>query len=359
MTNAVSANKKKRVARKTLGALLAVTISTILIGSAFFRPSFEEGFRLVARFPFEQWLKDLPKNIWWVGLFALFSASMAPLRGWRWGFTLPKPKPPYSDRYHAVALGLLGNNVIPGKLGEGLRALAMTRFSRKRGREIPFPQALGTILVCKLLDLVALLILVAGSPNGPFFGTNVFGGGFVGAAIAIPALTVGLLAVGRWAPRLADALHRKKRAPRVQLLLRELALGVAASGSPKRLGLALLATLVAISSVAMGYTIALWGVGVDVDPLAGVILLAAVTLGQSPPGVPAGLGMYYLSSSWAARLLGATGEQAATIAVLTHLTTVLSHLGVGAATVVIRRVRLRDFLPRKGEPPADRDPASA
>src|SRR5690606_27897796 len=107
-------------------------------------------------------------------------------------------------------------------------------------------QALGTILVCKLLDLVALLILVAGSPNGPFFGTNVFGGGFVGAAIAIPALTFGLLAVGRWAPRLADALHRKGRAPKVQLLLRELAMGVAASGSPRRLGLALLATLVSV-----------------------------------------------------------------------------------------------------------------
>lgn len=349
--------QRPRILRKVLGAILAVSISTILIGSAFFRPNFDGGFSLVARFPFEQWLKDLPSNLWWVGLFALFSASMAPLRGWRWGFTLPRPKPPYADRYHAVALGLLGNNVIPGKLGEALRALAMTRFSRNRGREIPFPQALGTILVCKLLDLVALLILVAGSPNGPFFGTNVFGGGFVGAAIAIPALTVGLLAVGRWAPRLATALHRKNRAPRVQLLLRELALGVAASGSPKRLGLALLATIVAVASVALGYTIALWGVGVDVDPLAGVILLAAVTLGQSPPGVPAGLGMYYLSSSWAARLLGATGEQAATIAVLTHLTTVLSHLGVGAVSVVVRRIRIRDFIPKKGEP--ERDPTSA
>jgi uncharacterized membrane protein YbhN (UPF0104 family) len=343
------ATKKGRLVRKILGALLAISISTVLIGSAFFRPSFEGGVRLVPRFPFEAWLRDLPSNLWWVGLFALFSASMAPLRGWRWGFTLPRPKPPYADRYHAVAIGLLGNNVIPGKLGEGLRALAMTRFSRDRGRELPFAQTLGTILVCKLLDLVALLILVAASPNGPFFGTNVFGGGFVGAAIAIPALTFGLLAVGRWAPRLADTLQRNDRAPRLQLLLRELALGVAASGSPKRLALALLATLVAISSVAMGYTTALWGVGVDVDPFAGVILLAAVTLGQSPPGVPAGLGMYYLSSSWAARLLGATGEQAATIAVLTHLTTVLSHLGVGAASVVIRRIRLRDFLPRRGE----------
>lgn len=343
------AETRRSIGRKILGVLVAVCVSSILIGSAFFRPSFEGGLRLVPRFPFEAWLSDLPKNLWWVGIFILFSASMAPLRGWRWGFTLPRPPPPYWDRYHAVALGLLGNNVIPGKLGEGLRALAMTRFCQQRGREIPFAQTLGTILVCKLLDLVALLILVAASPNGPFFGSNVFGSGFVGAAIAIPALTFGLLAVGRWAPRLADALRRRGRAPRLQVLLRELALGVAASGSPRRLALALLATLVAISAVAMGYTTALWGVGVDADPFAGVILLAAVTLGQSPPGVPAGMGMYYLSSSWAARLVGATAEQAATIAVLTHLATVLSHLGVGLASLLIRRIRLRDLLPRRGE----------
>lgn len=349
---------KKRVGKKILGALLAVAVSTILIGTAFFRPSLEGGFHLVSRFPLEQWLRDLPSNLWWVALFALFSASMAPLRAWRWGFTLPRPVPPYTDRYHSVALGLLGNNVIPGKLGEALRAISLTRFSDQRGRRLPFAQSLGTILVCKLMDLVALLMLVVASPNGPFFGEgNLMGGGFVGAAIAIPALVVGLLAVGRWAPRLADALHAKNRAPKVQLLLRELAVGVAASGSVKRLALGLGATLVAIASVATGYTFSLRGVGVPVGPFAGVFLLGAVTLGQSPPGVPAGMGMYYLSSSWAARLLGATAEQAATIAVLTHLTTVLSHMAVGAASLAIRKVRLRDFLPGKGASDGSNVPA--
>lgn len=344
--------KRRPVWKKVLGALFAVALTVALIGSAFFRPSLDGGLHLVARFPLEQWLRDLPSNLWWVGLFALFSASMAPLRAWRWGFTLPRPKPPYVDRYHAVALGLLGNNVIPGKLGEGLRAYALTKFSSQRGRSLPFAQSLGTILVCKLLDLVSLLILVVVAPSGPFFGpSETMSGGFIGVAIAIPALSIGLLAVGRWAPRLADYLHRKERAPKVQVLLRELAVGVAASGSIGRLALALGATLVAIASVATGYTLSLVGVGVNVDPLAGVILLTAVTLGQSPPGVPAGMGMYYLSSSWAARLLGATGEQAATIAVLTHLTTVLSHLAVGAASVVIRKIRIREFLPRRQASP--------
>lgn len=349
--------KRRSPWKKVLGALVAVSLTVILIGSAFFRPSLDGGLHLVSRFPLDQWLRDLPSNLWWVGLFALFSASMAPLRAWRWGYALPLPKPPYVDRYHAVALGLLGNNVIPGKLGEGLRAFALTKFSSQRGRNLPFAQSLGTILVCKLLDLMSLLILVSLAPSGPFFGAaDTFGGGFVGIAIVVPTLCIALLAVGRWAPKLADFLHRKGRAPKVQVLLREIAVGVAASGSVGRLALCFGATLVAITSVATGYTLSLVGVGVDVDPLAGVILLAAVTLGQSPPGVPAGMGMYYLSSSWAARLLGATGEQAATIAVLTHLTTVLSHLAVGAASVVIRKIRLREFLPKRQVPQGSKLP---
>ncbi|HEY0839358.1 MAG TPA: hypothetical protein VGD74_04170, partial [Vulgatibacter sp.] len=113
-----------RIMKKILGGIVAVAISATLIGSAFFRPAFEGGFHLVSRFPLEQWFASLPSHLWWVALFGIFSAAMAPLCAFRWGFTLPKPKPHYSDRYHSVAIGLLGNNVIPGKFGEALRAMA-------------------------------------------------------------------------------------------------------------------------------------------------------------------------------------------------------------------------------------------
>src|SRR5690606_25427915 len=107
------------------------------------------------------------------------------------------------------------------------------------------------------------------------------------------------------------------------------------------------ATLVAIAVVATGFTTAMYGVGMEPGATAGVVVLAAVTLGQSPPGVPAGLGVYYLACTWSARLLGATAEQAATLSVLTHLTTVVTHALVGGTSLLARRVRLRDFLPRR------------
>jgi len=350
-----------KIIKRVLGAIVAVTLTTILIGSAFFRPSFRDGFELSARFPLDQWVKDLPSHLWWVILFGIFTASMAPSRAFRWGFTLPKDrKPHYWDRYHSVAIGLLGNNVIPGKVGEAIRAMSLTRFTEKRGEPIPFSLSLGTILVCKVLDLLALLILVSLSPAGPFFGgERGFSGGFTGVIIAVPVLIAVLFLLARYAPRIADWLHRKHRYPKIQTFLREVAVGVSASGSFLRLFFALLGTMFAIALVATGYGVALYGVGVNAGISAGVVLLAAVTLGQSPPGVPAGMGMYYLASSWAARLLGATAEQAATLAVLTHLTTVVSHILVGAVSLLIRKVRIRDYLPKRRKETQDEGAASA
>ena len=336
-----------RIVKRILGGIVAVALSATLIGSAFFRPSFDGGLHLVSRFPLGEWFASLPNHLWWVILFGIFSAAMAPLRALRWGFTLPKPKPAYSDRYHSVAIGLLGNNVIPGKFGEALRAMALTRFTEKRGRPTTFALSLGTIIVCKVLDLVALLVLVVLSQSGPFFGgATDFGASLTGVAVAVPTFVAALFLGARYVPRLADFLERKDKHPKLRNVLREFAVGVAASGSPIRVGLAFAGTLLAIATVATGYTIALYGAGVQAGIFSGVVLLAAVTLGQSPPGVPAGLGMYYLSCTWASRLLGATPEQAATLAVLTHLMTVISHLTAGAVSVVIRRVKVRDLLPR-------------
>lgn len=334
--------------RRILLGLLAVVLTTVLIGSAFFRPVFEGGLRVEPRFPLGAWLADLPSHLGWVVIFALFSASMAPMRAWRWGFVLPRPRPRYSDRYHSVAIGLLANNAVPGKLGEAVRSMSLTRFSERHGRSLPFAQSLGTVLVCKLLDVIALLVLVSVSPSGPFFGTTAgLQGGMIGVGIALPILIGLLFATARYAPRIADWLHARERWPGLESTLRELAVGVAASGSLLHVAQAFGATLLAISAVATGYTLAMVGVGMSPGFSAGIVVLAAVTLGQSPPGVPAGLGVYYLACSWSARLLGATEEQAATLAVLTHLTTVLTHVCVGGTSLLVRRVRLRDFLPRR------------
>lgn len=339
----------RRFLRRFLGALLVLGLSTVLIGSAFFRPSLEGGFHVVQRFPLGSWFRDLPEHLPWLAAFILLSSAMIPLRAFRWGFTLGAQKGPFWSRYHSVAIGLFANNVIPAKLGEGFRALVFTRATG-----MPFFQSLGTVLVCKLLDIFALLILVLGSPGGPLLGGGGFSGGLLGAGIAVPVLALLLVLLGRHGPGLSEALRRRGRAAKLQSTLTHLSAGLRAN-SWRSLGKALLGTLAAVSTVATAYFVALRGAGVDVAWTGGVLLLAAVTFGQSPPGVPAGLGVYYLASSWAARLLGATEAEAATLAVLTHLGTAFTHVSVGAVSAIIRRDLVRGLWRRRtpgGGPPA-------
>ena len=332
-----------RWVKRLLTAVIGVALTGGLIGSAFYRPVFAGGFHLEERFPLAEWFAALPSHLPWLALFALFSASVVPLRAWKWGFLLGQggQRPRYADRYHAVAFGLLAQNVIPGKMGEPVRAYSLSRFSG-----LPFFKTLGTIAICKLSDLFALVALVAISPAGPIFGSaDGLKGGLVGVALAVPVLVALLVVVALHAPRLAGWLEARNRAPKLARTIRHLADGIRGA-TPSGIAKHVLATGVAILSVSLGYTVALAGVGVAaVGLLSGVVVLAAITLGQSPPGVPAGLGMYYLSASWAARALGATAEQAATIAVLTHLATVISHAGVGFTSLLVKKVRIRDFVP--------------
>lgn len=343
-----------RWTKRILTLLAGAALTGGLIGSAFYRPSFDGGFHIVERFPVDEWFAALPSHLPWLLVFAIFSASVVPLRAWKWGYLLGKDRPRYADRYHSVAFGLLAQNVIPGKMGEPVRAYSLSRFSG-----LPFFRTLGTIAICKLSDLFALVLLVLISPAGPIFGAaEGLRGGLVGVGAAVPVLVALLVVVALHAPRLAGWLEARNRAPRLSRTIRHLAEGIRGA-TPKGVAKHVGATVVAIASVGFGYTVALHGTGVEnVGLLSGVVVLAAITLGQAPPGVPAGLGMYYLSCSWAARMLGASAEQAATIAVLTHLGTVVSHAGVGLASVAIKKVKIADFLPRRrakeaaGEPPA-------
>jgi len=134
----------RRILKRAAGAILVVGLTVLLIGQAFYRVQLQGGLRVEPRFDIGEWFADLPGHLGWVALFALLTASMAPLRALRWGFVLPRPKPAYSDRYHAVAIGLLANNAIPGKLGEAVRGLSLSRFSAERGRDLPFAQSLAS-----------------------------------------------------------------------------------------------------------------------------------------------------------------------------------------------------------------------
>jgi glycosyltransferase 2 family protein len=327
---------------KVLAVVVGVVLSAFLISSAFFQwhPT-GDGPLLTQRFPLRKFVDDLPGHLPWLTAFLLLSASIIPARAAQWQTTLNKPVP-FRERYHLVAIGAFTHNALPGKLGDFIRSFLLSRTQR-----IPFLQSLGSVAVCKLLEFAALMGLVALSFAGPFGATMSHFAGPLRIAVGLcVALVVLVVLLAHYALPLARMLERKHKLPRVSHLLGHVSEGLGTARSFRGMARALCFSIPSVLAPALAYGMALRGIGVRGGLFAGTVVLGAIALGQSLPGVPAGMGIYYFVTSWAARNLGASPEAAASFSMLTHLGTVLSQVGVGALSVRLRGIRIRDL--RKG-----------
>jgi uncharacterized protein (TIRG00374 family) len=324
---------------KGLLILVGVVVSVFLISTAFFRWNVgEPGPLLVPRFSLRRFFRELPGQLVWLIPFMLLSASIIPLRAVQWQRALGRAVP-LRERYHLVAIGAFAHNALPGKLGDVLRAFLLSRTQR-----FPFLQALGSVAVCKLLELAALLLLVALSLLGPFGEVMAR---FEEALLVAVGVCLGLMVLvvllAHYAWPLAHLLRRKGRLPRAQHLLGHVAEGLGTARSFRGMAVAFLFSVGPVFAPALGYGLGLHALGVRGGLFAGTVVLGAIALGQALPGVPAGMGIYYFVTSWAARSLGAPAADAAAFATLTHLGTVFSQVAVGAFSVRQRGIRLRDL----------------
>jgi uncharacterized membrane protein YbhN (UPF0104 family) len=328
---------------KWLATVLGVLLTAAMVASAFFELQPHAPW-LLPRFSGAAFLAQLPRQWPWLLGFSLLSLAVLPLRALQWQSALRK-RVSFSERYHVVAMGALVHNAVPGKLGDIFRALLL---SRRHG--MPFAEVLGSVVVCKLLELAALLALVALSFAGPF-GRSLapFEGG---ARWALMLCVCGLL--GAWllavrAEPMAGWLESRDRAPRLRTLLRQVGAGFSAARSPRSFGRALGLSVGPVVAAALAYGVGLSGLGVPGGVAAGAVVLGAIALGQATPGMPVGLGLYYLVTSWAARALGAAAEDAALFAVLTHSATVLTQVAAGAVSLRVRRFRWAELRQQLGQ----------
>nr|WP_217917584.1 MULTISPECIES: lysylphosphatidylglycerol synthase transmembrane domain-containing protein [unclassified Myxococcus] len=327
---------------KVLLAVFGLVLSVVLLSTAFFKWNLGgAGPLLQPRFPLGDFVRDLPGHLVWLVPFMLLQASLIPLRAVQWQRTLRRPVP-FKERYHLVAIGAFVHNALPGKLGEIMRSFLLSRTQR-----IPFLRCLGTVGVCKLMEFAALMLLVTLSLLGPFGQTL---SRFQGELKVAVSLCVGLVALvvllAHWSGPLAFALHKRHKLPRVEGFLHHVSEGLGTARSFTGMAKVFVFSVGPVLASALAYGLALQGIGISGGLFAGAVVLGAISLGQSLPGVPAGMGIYYFVTSWAARSLGASPEDAAAFSTLTHLGTVISQVAVGAVSVHLRKIRIRDL--RKG-----------
>jgi hypothetical protein len=279
--------------------------------------------------------------------FAALTATLSALRAIVWGQTLPagEPLPSWRARFHALALGALVHNALPGHLGALVSAWVLAR-----GGGPSSPAALGSFLLAKFLEfgalfgVTALLALIA-----HFQGVTaipVRSMLWVGA-VALVVFAVALAGARRYAPRLA--LRLAPRLPRVAKALAALASGLTAVHTPRRLLAGWLLAFLPVLVSALAWALALHHVGGRGFLLGGGLMVGAVTFSQLAPGIPGTMGIYYLICATTARALGVPDDQAAALAVLSHVAQNVGHTVVGIGSAAAHHEGLRDLLRVRAE----------
>ena len=270
-----------------------------------------------------RFLQALPSQWTWFLPFLVLAALQLPARALQWQGTL-RPKVPLARRYHWVAIGAFVNNALPGKLGDVSRAWLLAREE-----DLPFVESLGSVAVCKLLELVALVLLAALTLLTPFV-PQVLRGGLKVAALACVALCLGVFGLAHFAGRIASAVRARGGWPRLTRFFQDADAGLLTLRRPAALARALAASALPVLAPAVGYGLALNVMGVHHGWLGGPLVLLAITVGQSVMVIPAGVGLYFVATRWSAQALGATAEQAALLATLTEVALLVAQCGPGA-----------------------------
>ena len=311
--------KPRRIRRlQAIAGGVGTLISLSLVALVFVRVGFPGHLTLASLF-----LEQLPKQWRWLLPFALLSASMLPSRALQWQAALEK-KVPLRERYHLVAIGAFVHNALPGKLGDVTRGFLLSRT-----RALPLSESLAAVAACKLFEMVWLVLLGLAA----FFGPAAVLARFREPMVIAAGLCLGLLllafALARFAPRLAGRVGGQK----LSAILEGLGKGFAAVKRPRALVRLLALSVLPVAASAVGYGFGLKSMGIAGGLWAGPIILGAIALGQCLLFVPAGTGLYYVATTFAAIQLGASPEQAAVFTALSHLATLAVQVGLGAISL--------------------------
>jgi glycosyltransferase 2 family protein len=240
-----------------------------------------------------------------VGALAVYALATA-ARAERWHRILLRAAvpAPRAESYRLTVVGYMGNNVLPARTGDVLRAFLLAPLTGVRKRQV-----LGTVVAERLLDVLALGLVFAVVAFGVVPELDVPGGG-----------TTALFAVAAAAALVAGALvlvlaGRRGALGRVRSLAQPLAQPTRELASAH--GVALLAlSLLVWTLEATVYLGVARAVELDLDLVEALYVVALTNLFALVPAAPGYVGTFDAAVLFAVGSLGASGSEALAYLVL-------------------------------------------
>lgn len=255
---------------------------------------------------------------------------------------------PAGPAWHAVAMGFMANNIFPFRAGELLRAYAIGKLA-----PVPFPGALSSIAVERVLDGLTLLGLLALG----LFASGIAADTTIGS-LSVTSLVsrVGVLSVlalgGALAvvlfPRHAENLLRRlvpfpTLAERLAGLVHGVAAGFAALGSPRRLAAAILWSGVLWGVNASSFYVGFQAFDIPVSFAGALVLQGVLAFGIAVPSSPGYVGLFEGAVILALALYAVPADLAFAYAATYHVLTFLPITLLGLWSVTRTSIGLGDL----------------
>jgi glycosyltransferase 2 family protein len=261
---------------------------------------------------------------WWMVLMLTCLIVSHCVRAWRWRYLLEPMKPSIGFRnlFSGVMIGYMVNNFLP-RVGELVRPYTIGKLEG-----IPKSAALGTIVVERIIDGIAFLILIALMPlvyDGPLRESFPW---LDDARVAVSIMTLGgivvlvALALRRnWADSVIRSITRilpHRFGQRIEALVHSFLDGFLFLKTPQHLPLILFQSfLVWFLYILMVY-FAFFSFNLDLDFKAAVVVQAISSMGVAVP-TPGATGSYHVfTTQCLTKLFGMPKNVALSYATLTH-----------------------------------------
>ncbi len=267
--------------------------------------------------------------------------------------------------FRATGIGFMANNLLPGRVGELVRAWVLSRETGASGAGL-----LGTVVLERVIDSITFLGL-AGVVLW-YGGAHAMGGGaMVGAALSLLIALILPLVVLIWLRIAPDQalgfMHRvltwvlpARLWEPVEGLLKRFAEGLGSLRGGKHLFWIIVDSVVlwGVISVVPFYA-GVAALGIDLGSLgrtlaAGYVTLAAVGLAVALPAAPGFFGTFHLACKEALGLFGVPDSTAFAMAVLVHGTFWITVTALGLLLLPFGRAGLRAGLEAAS---SDQEPA--
>lgn len=280
--------------------------------------------------------------LWWVFRDVDPAAVWGEIRGAHWGYLLAsiavatsgflfraarwkvllhpiRPDVPFRSRYAAVNIGFAMNNLLPARVGEFARAWSIAKMER-----IPMSGALGSLVVERFLDLVAVFALFAVALLHPSFPDGAMVGGqsvsslatwiliVTGIVLAILLLLVYLPGIFLQGVRVVAAPLPGGGGDVLTRMVTSFLQGIAALRSPVLFAKGLLWSLAFWGWNGVSFWLAFQAFGIELGYIPALFVQAVIAIGVAVPAGPGFFGTFHFAAQSGLHVYGAS--EAATLA---------------------------------------------